>query len=153
MMGENDFQKAIKLINKSNDVLITTHTRPDGDACGTMVALADVLTGLGKRVKLLLLSSLPQWYEFLFETKPPLLGEDVDLEQLKQGKFAKPDLIIVIDTNSYSQLPQFDQYLKEADKAVLVIDHHITADGLGDVELVDTGAAASGLIVFDLLIQ
>jgi phosphoesterase RecJ-like protein len=33
----------------------------------------------------------------------------------------------------------------------LVIDHHITADGLGDVELIDTTAAAAGLIVYDLL--
>jgi nanoRNase/pAp phosphatase (c-di-AMP/oligoRNAs hydrolase) len=32
MATNDDFQKAIELINKSNNVLITTHTRPDGDA-------------------------------------------------------------------------------------------------------------------------
>jgi len=32
MISNNDFQKAIDLINKSSNILITTHTRPDGDA-------------------------------------------------------------------------------------------------------------------------
>jgi phosphoesterase RecJ-like protein len=32
----------------------------------------------------------------------------------------------------------------------LVIDHHVTSDGLGDVELLDTTAAATSLIVHDL---
>jgi len=151
MVDRNDFQKAVELINKSNNILLTTHTRPDGDACGSLVAMYDTLTSLGKKVNLILLSPVPEWYEFLFTEKVPILGEDVTVEQLKQGQFAVHDLIMIIDTNSYSQLPQFDQYLKQNDKPVLVIDHHVTADGLGNVELVDTTAAATALIVLDLL--
>ena len=151
MVDSNDFQKAVELINKSNNILLTTHTRPDGDACGSLVAIFDSLTALGKNVKLILLSEVPEWYEFLFAEKVPILGEDFTVEQLKQGQFAEHDLVIIVDTNSYSQLPQFDQYLKQNDKPVLVLDHHVTADGLGNVELVDTTAAATGLIVLDLL--
>ena len=151
MISSRDFQKAVELIDKSSSILITTHTKPDGDACGSIVVIADALTSLGKNVKTLLLSELPDWYEFLFTEKPPILGKDVSVELLKQGQFAEFDLIIIIDTNSYSQLPKFDEFLKQNDKPVLVIDHHITADGLGHIELIDTAAAASALIVFDLL--
>lgn len=146
-----DFQKAVELIGKSSDILITTHTKPDGDACASVVAMQETLIALGKQVKLLFLSEVPEWYEFLFAEKAPILGISLSLEQLKQGQFAQPDLVMIVDTNSYSQLPEFDQYLKQNDAPVLVIDHHVTADGLGDVELVDTTAAAAGLIVFDLL--
>ncbi|MHC4595279.1 MAG: DHH family phosphoesterase, partial [Planctomycetota bacterium] len=83
--------------------------------------------------------------------KVPVLGEDLQLEELMQGRFGQFDLIMVFDTNSYSQLPKFDEYLKQADKPVLVIDHHVTADGLGDVELVESDAAATAMIVYDLL--
>ena len=151
MVNDSNFQKTVELISKSKNVLITTHTRPDGDACGSMIAVADTLVALGKKVKNLLLSPLPQWYEFLFAEKPAVLGQDITAEQLIQGKLCKPDLIIIVDTNSYSQLPEFDKYLKQNDKSVLVIDHHATADGLGDIELIDTSAAATGIIVFDLL--
>ena len=151
MVSSNDFQKAIELINKSETILITAHIRLDGDACGCIAAMDDVLRDLGKKVKLLVLSPIPEWYRFLFAENLPVLGEDVSLEQLKQGRFAEPDLIMVIDTNSYSQLPQFDEYLKHAGRPVMIIDHHSTADGLGDVELTEQDAAATALIVFDLL--
>ena len=151
MVTNNDFKKAVDLINKSSNVLITTHTRPDGDACGCIVAISDVLVALGKKAKPLLLSPVPEWYEFLFAEKVPVLSEDVKLDQLTEGRFGEFDLIIIVDTNSFSQLPKFDQYLKQADKPVLIIDHHVTADGLGDVELVDSDAAATALIVYDLL--
>jgi len=150
-MINSNFQKAIELINKSSNVLITTHTRPDGDACGCIVAISDVLTALGKKTKALMLSPMPEWYEFLFAEKVPVLGEDIKLEELMQGRFGEFDLIIIVDTNSISQLPEFEKFIKQIDKPVLIIDHHATADGLGDVELVDSNAAATALIVYDLL--
>jgi len=150
MVDANDFQKAVELINKSNNALITTHAKPDGDACGCVVAMSEILTALGKKVTPVLLSELPQWYEFLFTEKPAVLGQDVSLQQLIEG-FAEPDLIILVDTNAYNQLPQFDEFLKQNDKPILVIDHHVTNNGLGTVELIDTTASAAALIIFDLL--
>jgi len=154
-----DFQKAIELIDKSSSILITTHHKPDGDACSSVVAMHEALTALGKKVKILLLSSVPKWYAFLFAesakgcltAQVPILGQDIQLEELIEGRFGKIDLIIIVDTNSYSQLPKLEQYLKQNDKPVLVIDHHVTGDGLGTVELVEPKAAASALIVHDLL--
>ena len=151
MIDEKEYQKALELINKSDTILITAHTRLDGDACGCMAAMDDTLTALGKKVQLLFLSPIPEWYRFLFAEQPPILGQDVSLEQLRQAQFADPDLIMILDTNSYSQLPQFDEYLKHAGKPVMVIDHHATADGLGDVELTEKDAAAAGLIVCDFI--
>jgi phosphoesterase RecJ-like protein len=150
MIDSADFQKAVTLIDNAGNVLITTHTRPDGDACGSVIAIHHALTALGKQVKLLFLSEIPEWYESLFADNVPILGRDVTVDQLMQGRFAEPDLIIIIDTNSYSQLPGLEAYLKQNDKPVLIIDHHLSADGLGDVELIDTSAAATGLIVHDL---
>ncbi|MHC4646988.1 MAG: DHH family phosphoesterase [Planctomycetota bacterium] len=147
MVSNDRFQKAVQLINESNSVLITTHTRPDGDACACVVAVADALSALGKKVKTLFLSEIPEWYDFLFDKKPPILGADVTLDQLKQDR---PDLVIIVDTNSNSQLPRFEDYLARNSSPVLVIDHHVTADGLGDVELVDSAASSVGLIVCDL---
>ncbi|MGB2807354.1 MAG: bifunctional oligoribonuclease/PAP phosphatase NrnA [Sedimentisphaerales bacterium] len=151
MIDEKEYQKALELINKSDTILITAHTRLDGDACGCIAAMDDTLTALGKKVKPLFLSPIPEWYEFLFDAQHPILGADVSLEQLKQAQFTDPDLIIIVDTNSYSQLPQFDEYLKHAGKPVMIIDHHATADGLGDVELTEKDAAAAGLIVCDFI--
>jgi phosphoesterase RecJ-like protein len=154
-----DFQKAVEIIIKAESILITTHNKPDGDACGSVAAMHDALAALGKNVRLLFLSPVPKWYEFLFAesakgcltAQVPVLGRDIQLEELIEGRFGEFDLVIIIDTNSYSQLPKFEQYLKQNNKPVFVIDHHVTSDGLGTVELVEPKAAASALIVHDLL--
>ena len=151
MIDKNDFQKALELIDKSESILVTTHTKPDGDACGCIAAMCDALGALGKNVKPLMLSPVPQWYEFMFDEQVPVLGEDLQLRELIQGRFGGFDLVVIVDTNSYNQLPEFEKYLKQADKPVLIIDHHETSDGLGDVELVESDAAATALIVLDLL--
>jgi len=151
MKNTDDFQKAIELINKSSNILITSHTKPDGDACGCVVAMCEAIGALGKNVTPLLLSSVPQWYEYLFAEKPAVFGEDVKLDELTAGRFGQFDLILIVDTNSHSQLAKFNDYLKQNDKPILVLDHHGTSDGLGDVELIDSDAAATGLIVLDLL--
>jgi phosphoesterase RecJ-like protein len=151
-----DFQKATELINKTNNILITTHTRPDGDACGCMAAISETLLALGKNVKILLLSELPAWYEFLFEQSTSAEAAMVLTRRRKPEIFSEKtkidsDLIVIVDTNTYNQLPKLDKYLKQSDKSVLVIDHHVTSGDLGDVRLVDSSAAATALIVFDLL--
>ncbi|MHC4076246.1 MAG: DHH family phosphoesterase [Planctomycetota bacterium] len=151
MISRDDFEKAAELVSNSSRILITSHVRPDGDACGSAIALWQTLKDLGKDVKTIMLSEVPRWYEFLFVQKAAVLGSDISLEQLKSGRFCQPDLIIILDTNSYGQLSDFQEYLKDSKAAILIIDHHITSDGLGDVELIDTSAAATGLIIFEFL--
>ncbi len=144
-------QQALALIENASDVLITTHNRPDGDACGCVATLSEALRGLGKTVRPLFLSPVPPWYAFLFDEKVPVLRTDVQVEELATGPLGQCDLIVIVDTNSYSQLPHFEEHLKRIDAPVLVIDHHVTSDGLGTVEIVDATAAAAGLVVCDFL--
>lgn len=145
-MNKHDFQSAIELINKSKNVLIVPHTRPDGDACGSAVAMYALLKELGKEAEILLLSDLPQWYRFIFEKEPVFFSGGFTLEKLQRY-----DLIVLVDVNAESQLPGFAELLKKKSRPVLVMDHHATADGLGDIEIIDTTAAAAGLIIYDLI--
>jgi len=151
MVSNDNFNKAIDVISKSRCIMITSHTKPDGDACGCVTAMCELLGILGKDVMPLLLSAVPQWYEFLFAEKPAVLDEDVQLDELTAGRFGRFDLVLIVDTNSQSQLAKFNDYLKQNNAPVLILDHHETSDGLGDVELVDSDAAATALIVLDLL--
>jgi phosphoesterase RecJ-like protein len=146
----DDFKKAIELINKSKSWLVTSHTRPDGDAVGSMKAVCEIAVQLNKSVKPILLSPPAQWYKSIFNSPVPVLGNDLTPEELQNGSFGDFDLVVIVDTDSYVQLTQFDKWLKQSKVPVLVIDHHITGDGLGTVEIVDSTAAATGEIVFEL---
>ena len=151
MKNIENVKQAIELINKSERILITTHNKPDGDAIGSLLAMYEVLRAMDKQVKPLILSELPQWYDFLAEDKIPVLGQDIKIEQLISGQFGQFDLILIVDTNSSNQLPVFDKYLKEISTPILVIDHHRISNGLGALEIIDSEAAAAGLVIFEFM--
>ncbi|MHC4781676.1 MAG: DHH family phosphoesterase [Planctomycetota bacterium] len=150
MPDNKTFQDAVDLINNATSVLLTTHIRPDGDACGCVRALMEIVQQLGKKAQPLFMSPLAAWYESLFDEKPSILGNNVQPEKLSEI-YRDVDLVIIVDTDSNVQLPGLADWLAECGKKILVIDHHITGDDLGDVSLVDTAAAAAGEIVFDLV--
>lgn len=151
MSLDNVYKEALDLINKSERILLTTHNKPDGDAIGSLSVMDDVLVSLGKNVKPLILSPMPEWYRNLFPEKVPVLGEDIKIDEIMAGRFGEFDLIIVVDTNSPGQLSDFAKYIKQTDTPILVLDHHRTSDGLGALEIVDTEAAAAGLVIFDFI--
>lgn len=151
MLNKEELKKAVKKLEKAKNIVITSHMRPDGDACGSMMAMSRVLAAMGKSVRPILLSPLAWWYDFLFDEKPALLGNDISVEKLIETS-DDVDLIIIVDTNSRVQLPGFADYVDAVrkDKTVLVIDHHVTGDGLGDIEVVDNTAAATGEIIHEI---
>lgn len=147
-IDKKQYMAARGLIEAATQILITTHFRPDGDACGCVRAMMEGLASQGKEVKALFLSPLASWYEAIFESKMMVMNNDIKKEMLA-AYYADIDLVIIVDTNSYVQLPGLEEWLKKAGKKILVIDHHITGDGLGMVELIDTAASAAGEIVYD----
>jgi len=150
-MAANDFKKAIDLINSKKSWLVVSHTRPDGDSIGSSKTMCEITKQLGKEARPLLLSPPAQWYKFIFEKQVPVLGNDVKIEDIQSGKFGNFDLIVIVDTNSFVQLAGLEDYLKQSKIPILVIDHHISGDGLGTVEIVDSTAAATGEIILDLI--
>lgn len=49
MLNDNDLQKTIDVLKRSQSVIITSHIRPDGDSCGSIMAMTRVLRSMGKK--------------------------------------------------------------------------------------------------------
>ncbi|MHC4286992.1 MAG: DHH family phosphoesterase, partial [Planctomycetota bacterium] len=99
MPDNKTFQDAVDLINNATSVLLTTHIRPDGDACGCVRALMEIVQQLGKKAQPLFMSPLAAWYESLFDEKPTILGNNVQPEKLSEI-YHDVDLVIIVDTDS-----------------------------------------------------
>jgi phosphoesterase RecJ-like protein len=140
-----DRQLFVDLVRRHQRFLLTTHIRPDGDALGSMLALADGLGRLGKSVRMVVASSIAPRYRFL----------DPDG---RIGHFEPPgdewrdaDLAFVLDTSAWTQLGSFGPFFKSLAVTKVVIDHHQTQDDLGAHRFVDTGVEATGRLVHDAL--
>jgi bifunctional oligoribonuclease and PAP phosphatase NrnA len=133
-----DWSPFVSFVHHHSRFLLTTHVRPDGDALGSVLALAEALEALGKTVLRVIPSRLPPRYEFLDP------GRRVEVFQAADERLTSCDAIVVLDTGTWNQLAGVGDVLRKSTAEVVVIDHHKTQDDLGGRRVVDTSAEANG---------
>jgi bifunctional oligoribonuclease and PAP phosphatase NrnA len=138
-----DWAPFVDLVRRHDRFLLTCHVRPDGDALGSMLGLADALERLGKSVRMTVASALPPRYEFLYPR------ERVRRFVPPGDEYRDAGAVVVLDTGTWNQLGDFGALLRELTCPRVVIDHHLTQDDLGALRLVDVEAEATGRLVHE----
>jgi phosphoesterase RecJ-like protein len=126
-------------------MLVVTHARSDGDALGSMLALALGARAAGKHAAMLVPDPVPARYAFL--VRDQAVASAAQLDMLADAA----DLIVVVDTSSYAQLDAAADGLRKRREKVIVIDHHATSDNVGAAAWQDVSAAAAGVMVGEVL--
>jgi phosphoesterase RecJ-like protein len=152
-----DWAPFVDLVRRHRRFLLTTHVRPDGDGLGSALALAEVLQGQGKEVRVLIASTFPPRYDFLLtlgrQTERGLQHPPRRIERFQSpgDAWRDTDAVLILDTGTWNQLGEFGPFLKTLPAPRMVIDHHLTQDNLGGVALVDTSAEATGRLIFEAI--
>jgi phosphoesterase RecJ-like protein len=130
----NDLQNKIRdRIQAAKRVLITSHIRPDGDAIGSSLALGLALMDIGKQVQIVLADGIPASFKHL-------PGAEI-VSTKADGKF---DLIISVDC---SDLARVGNALDGYHAPDIIIDHHVTTDPFGTLNLVEPEAVATAFVL------
>ena len=132
--------KILSLIHRARRILIVAHVAPDGDAIGSLLALGHALRALGKQVVMACADPVPERFHYL----PG--HETVTAEPV--GEF---QLLISLDGSDISRLGDIYRPAAFANVPLVNIDHHVTNVNFGTVNWVDTGAAATAEMVFELI--
>jgi bifunctional oligoribonuclease and PAP phosphatase NrnA len=124
-------------------VVLSGHMQPDADALGSTLALAEGLRRRGARV----LITFPDPF-----TLPESLGWLPGAEGFVPSSSvpASPDVFVSLDAASPARLGELAALLDDAGVS-LVIDHHASNPGFGDVRLIDGAAPATVTLVAGLL--
>ncbi|MFM8971144.1 MAG: DHH family phosphoesterase [Actinomycetota bacterium] len=135
--------RAAALIGGATEVALACHVGPDGDALGSMLALHHALSAAGVRS----VASFPEPFTIADHYRG-LPGLD---RLVPPADFpAEPEVMVTFDCGSLARLGGLEQAAKAAAELV-VIDHHVSNDRYGSVNVVDPTAAASGVVVRRLL--
>ena len=138
-----------QLLHEADCVALTCHVDPDGDALGSMLALHHFLQQRGTRTVASFGSSgaaheplsIPPQYTFL-----PGLDSLVTADAFPTA----PDLLVCFDTGSPDRLGTLRASADNA-RNVIVVDHHASGQAFGDVRLCDGSAAATVVLVEELI--
>lgn len=141
-----DWSGLVRTIHAYRSFLLMTHIRPDADGLGSQLALAAGMRSLGKQVRVVIASPLPDRYKFLDPD-----GTAIEQFRLPGDEFRDVDCVIVMDTGTWNQLGDFGPFLQTLTCAKAVVDHHRTQDDLGGERYVDIGAEATGRLSWEIL--
>lgn len=130
----------IRHLKNSSHVFVVTHTGPDGDAIGSLIAMGVALKTLGKKATLYNESPIPAVYRFL-----PSVSRVV--RHIGNEKY---DTAVVLDCSDLQRIGKATSFVKRI-PVIINIDHHITNTGFGNFQLIDTSACASTEIVYRLI--
>ncbi len=134
----SELDAAIKAkIDAAQNILIVSHVRPDGDAIGSLLALGLALQGAGKTVQMVLNDGLPASFRHL-------PGHELVKKEPKEAF----DLFITVDCADFKRTgKQFESYQKPH----INIDHHVTNEKFGEINLIEPQAVATSAVLTDHL--
>ena len=129
--------QVVELIEKNNRFAITSHVRPDGDGLGSSLGLFWLLKALNKEADVVMRDAAPHAYQQLPGAEAirvaPRIGDHCDA-------------VFVIECSDVDR-PGLDDL---RDQFVVNIDHHSTTELFGNINWIDSTAAAVGEMIYNL---
>jgi bifunctional oligoribonuclease and PAP phosphatase NrnA len=151
---EAEWGRAVKILGAATEICLACHVRPDGDALGSMLAVAHALRARGAAGRAggpepaRVIASfgdepfeIPRILRFLPGTE--LLSPPDAFPQ-------RPQVMVTFDAASADRLGILQASASAADE-LIVLDHHASNTRFGSVNLIDQAAAATAVLAFDLI--
>lgn len=136
---------------KQKEIVIITHTRPDGDALGASLGLAAFLRHKSHKIKIITPSPHPAFLDWLPGMEhvicynPTRPTEALDL-------IAAADLIFCVDFGCLQRAEHLGDAIQQANAKKIIIDHHQELEDFADIVCRNPQATSSAELVYELII-
>lgn len=117
----------------AQNIVIASHVRPDGDAIGSLLALGLALQDAGKSVQMVLQDGIPASFRHLEGSER--------VRNKPEGTF---DTFISVDCADFKRLGKVFESFEKPD---INIDHHVTNEKFGKINLIEAEAVATAAIL------
>ncbi len=128
----------LDVIRRGERFLVCSHSRPDGDAVGSMLAMGMFLEQLGKRADLFTADSIPTVYR-------GLPGADSIRFAMRVHGPYDAAILLECDGLARAKLAGLEEFF------LVNIDHHLSGRTFADINWIDHQAASVGELVYRLV--
>jgi len=144
-VGSRAVADAAAALVRAREVVLVAHVDPDADALGSALALGIALHRRGARVQVAFASP-----ERVPESLAPL--DAVGLLVPPADVFAAPEVLVSCDAADPGRLGSLARLLDTAGRSVM-LDHHGTNPGFGDIRVLDPAAEATVVLAHRVLVE
>jgi len=135
-------EAAAAAVREAKTLVTTGHISPDGDAFGSALGLALSARAETRSAQVCFGEGFVPGEQFSFLDTSPVV---------KPGQVEAPDCLVAFDCNDPDRLGEELQPLVKSAGTVVMIDHHVSGPGFGDIQVTDPKAPAAALLCYRLL--
>lgn len=142
-----------KELSSPKKIFITTHVKPDADALGSSLGLANYLIKKGHDVTVVTPTDYPYFLTWMKGNDAVL---DFSLERDRSvaiSKLQKAEVIFCLDFSVLSRVNDLGEMIRKSDAFVVNIDHHQDPEDFADFRFWSTKAAATCELIFQLIVE
>ncbi len=143
---DNIAKKIQKSIKYSKNVLLHCHPYPDPDSIGSVLAMKRYLVSIGKNVTAIIGDS--DYPSNMIENFP--IEKEIEKKSFFDINLEDFDLFIILDSSSTTQISRKGEVVFPKHLKTIVIDHHKTNIGFGDINFVDEHSASTTQVLYKL---
>lgn len=140
-------------ISSPQKVVITTHHKPDADALGSSLGMANYLKKKGHEVTVVTPSDYPSFLHWMKGNEQVLNFEDPQHRDTAIKKVLEADTIFCLDFSCLKRLHDLASFVTKSKAFVVNIDHHQDPKEFSDFLYWSTSAAATCELVYELIVK
>ena len=142
---DTEWARAVRALTDAAEICLACHVRPDGDALGSMLAVALALHGRSRARVVASFGDQPFEVPAILRFLP---GEG--LLSPPEAYPRSPEVMITFDAASLDRLGVLEPNATRAGE-LIVLDHHASNTAFGSIRLVDPSVAATAVLAFELI--
>ncbi len=139
------------LLTGSKSCVILSHSRPDGDAMGSSLALYHFLQENGKAATIVVPNDYPSFLAWMPGIENVIVYDKGHAPAEEAIKSA--DIIFCLDFNSLSRIDETGKSVSETSAPKVLIDHHLFPDDIFDIAISHPEASSTSELVFRVIMQ
>lgn len=132
----------LERIKKADNIVINIHKHADYDSFSSALSLSKVLTGMGKKNKVVSCQLVNEYFHFIKG------AERIEAIDYSSYDFSPYDLFIIPDTGSYDRVTGDKTIGLPENMDYIVVDHHQTNDFDEKLKILDTEASATAEVLY-----
>lgn len=131
-------------------IVITTHHKPDADALGSSLGLAEFLRKKGHHPSVITPTDYPDFLSWMHGNDDVVIYNHGQ-EEKTASLIAEAEIIFCLDFSSLKRINEVGDLVREASCVKVLIDHHLEPEDFADFVQWSTKAAATAELIFDLI--
>lgn len=144
-------EQVTQLFESSRKVVIVCHMTPDGDALGSSLALAAVLSTDNRRANIIVPDTPPKQLSFLPGAQNIIIASRFTAKATTIINNA--DLIVCLDFNALKRIDRLQPVIEHASATKILIDHHLDPESFAAVTISHPEISSTCALLYLLLYQ